>query len=176
MSGERQRRSNVNSSSTPPCLSEIWARHQFTAKAAASTRCMCIWRDWTCNCLFASACPLESAPPSAHQLQLAVEPIGKGVRLRNQRLQVRVLPEEHTTTHTHWIQVYTASGVATPTNQESALQPKARQYPRSGEQPMLTSAHSEMRVKDTLAERLRRRPAKPMGSPRVGSNPTGVVS
>ena len=30
--------------------------------------------------------------------------------------------------------------------------------------------------KDTLAERLRRRPAKPMGSPRVGSNPTGVVS
>ena len=28
---------------------------------------------------------------------------------------------------------------------------------------------------DTLAEWLRRRPAKPMGSPRVGSNPTGVV-
>ena len=27
---------------------------------------------------------------------------------------------------------------------------------------------------DTLAERLRRRPAKPMGSPRVGSNATGV--
>ena len=27
---------------------------------------------------------------------------------------------------------------------------------------------------DTLAEWLRRRPAKPMGSPRVGSNPTGV--
>ena len=27
----------------------------------------------------------------------------------------------------------------------------------------------------TLAEWLRRRPAKPMGSPRVGSNPTGVV-
>ena len=31
-------------------------------------------------------------------------------------------------------------------------------------------------AKDTLAERLRRRPAKPMGSPRVGSNPTGVAS
>ena len=31
------------------------------------------------------------------------------------------------------------------------------------------------RAEDTLAERLRRRPAKPMGSPRVGSNPTGVV-
>ena len=29
---------------------------------------------------------------------------------------------------------------------------------------------------DTLAEWLRRRPAKPMGSPRVGSNPAGVVS
>ena len=29
---------------------------------------------------------------------------------------------------------------------------------------------------DTLAEWLRRRPAKPMGSPCVGSNPTGVVS
>ena len=28
---------------------------------------------------------------------------------------------------------------------------------------------------DTLAERSRRRPAKPMGSPRVGSNPTGVA-
>ena len=27
---------------------------------------------------------------------------------------------------------------------------------------------------DTLAEWLRRRPAEPMGSPRVGSNPTGV--
>ena len=27
---------------------------------------------------------------------------------------------------------------------------------------------------DTLAEWLRRRPAKPMGSPCVGSNPTGV--
>ena len=30
-------------------------------------------------------------------------------------------------------------------------------------------------AEDTLAERLRRRSAKPMGSPRVGSNPTGVV-
>ena len=29
-------------------------------------------------------------------------------------------------------------------------------------------------AQDTLAERLRRRPAKPMGFPRVGSNPTGV--
>ena len=29
---------------------------------------------------------------------------------------------------------------------------------------------------DTLAEWLRRRPAKPMGSPCVGSNPTGVDS
>ena len=31
-------------------------------------------------------------------------------------------------------------------------------------------------VMDTLAEWPRRRPAKPMGSPRVGSNPTGVDS
>ena len=31
------------------------------------------------------------------------------------------------------------------------------------------------KCKDTLAEWLRRRPAKPMGSPRVGSNPIGVV-
>ena len=29
---------------------------------------------------------------------------------------------------------------------------------------------------DAFAERLRPRPAKPMGSPRVGSNPTGVAS
>ena len=35
--------------------------------------------------------------------------------------------------------------------------------------------HFDMATNDTLAERLRRRPAKPMGSPRVGSNPTGVV-
>ena len=28
---------------------------------------------------------------------------------------------------------------------------------------------------DTLAEWLRRRPAKPMGSPRAGSNPAGVA-
>jgi hypothetical protein len=33
---------------------------------------------------------------------------------------------------------------------------------------------NRMSDNDTLAERLRRRPAKPMGSPRVGSNPTGV--
>ena len=32
-----------------------------------------------------------------------------------------------------------------------------------------------LRIEDTLAEWLRRRPAKPMGSPRVGSNPTGVA-
>ena len=37
--------------------------------------------------------------------------------------------------------------------------------------PNLATTHAE----DTLAEWLRRRPAKPMGSPRVGSNPTGVV-
>ena len=30
-------------------------------------------------------------------------------------------------------------------------------------------------ITDTLAEWLRRRPAKPMGSPRAGSNPTGVA-
>ena len=30
-------------------------------------------------------------------------------------------------------------------------------------------------AEDTLAERLRRRPAKPTGSPRMGLNPTGVV-
>ena len=36
------------------------------------------------------------------------------------------------------------------------------------------SAGSSASPSDPLAERLRRRPAKPMGSPRVGSNPTGV--
>ena len=34
--------------------------------------------------------------------------------------------------------------------------------------------YSSSVTQDTLAEWLRRRPAKPMGSPRVGSNPTGV--
>ena len=37
------------------------------------------------------------------------------------------------------------------------------------------SIQSKVRGMDTLAEWLRRRPAKPMGSPRVGANPTGVV-
>ena len=36
------------------------------------------------------------------------------------------------------------------------------------------SSLPQIQAEDTLAERLRRRPAKPMGSPRVGSNPTGV--
>ena len=34
----------------------------------------------------------------------------------------------------------------------------------------------DLALSDTLAEWLRRRPAEPMGSPCVGSNPTGVVS
>ena len=34
--------------------------------------------------------------------------------------------------------------------------------------------YSSSVAQDTLAEWLRRRPAKPMGSPRVDSNPTGV--
>ena len=38
---------------------------------------------------------------------------------------------------------------------------------------MSTSCPDRLNM-DTLAEWLRRRPAKPMGSPRVGSNPTGV--
>ena len=38
-----------------------------------------------------------------------------------------------------------------------------------------TSRNRTMVRNDTLAEWLRRRPAKPMGSPRVGSNPTGVA-
>ena len=42
--------------------------------------------------------------------------------------------------------------------------------PAAGAMCLVSNVHN-----DTLAERLRRRPAKPMGSPRVGSNPTGVV-
>jgi hypothetical protein len=38
-----------------------------------------------------------------------------------------------------------------------------------------TSRNRPKVYNDTLAEWLRRRPAKPMGSPRVGSNPTGVA-
>ena len=37
-----------------------------------------------------------------------------------------------------------------------------------------TNQAGKSKPKDTLAEWLRRRPTKPMGSPRVGSNPTGV--
>ena len=36
------------------------------------------------------------------------------------------------------------------------------------------SAVQGVRANDTLADWLRRRPAKPMGSPRVGSKPSGV--
>ena len=50
---------------------------------------------------------------------------------------------------------------------------EARGCPKTGLRRLGTQ-HNKHR--DTLAERLRRRPAKPMGSPRVGSNPTGVVS
>ena len=39
---------------------------------------------------------------------------------------------------------------------------------------VLVVIHVPLLPSDTLAEWLRRRPAKPMGSPRVGSNPTGV--
>ena len=47
---------------------------------------------------------------------------------------------------------------------------------RTGELHTMSRNQTNLRSDDTLAERLRRRPAKPMGSPRVGSNPTGVVS
>ena len=40
---------------------------------------------------------------------------------------------------------------------------------------VVRSAVQGVRANDTLAEWLRRRPAKPMGSARVGSNPTGVA-
>ena len=43
-----------------------------------------------------------------------------------------------------------------------------------GRQRNVTLTHTT-HPDDTLAEWLRRRPAKPMGSPCVGSNPTGVV-
>ena len=39
----------------------------------------------------------------------------------------------------------------------------------------LLECRALLKDQDTLAEWLRRRPAKPMGSPRVGSNPTGVA-
>ena len=52
-------------------------------------------------------------------------------------------------------------------------------HARTGNRPRHPCrAHIErppLESQDTLAERLRRRPAKPMGSPRVGSNPTGVA-
>ena len=40
---------------------------------------------------------------------------------------------------------------------------------------MISGVSSAFFFVDTLAEWLRRRPAKPVGSARVGSNPTGVV-
>ena len=43
---------------------------------------------------------------------------------------------------------------------------------RSGRYQPCKAMHS---VQDTVAEWLRRRPAKPMGSPRMGSNPIGVA-
>ena len=39
----------------------------------------------------------------------------------------------------------------------------------------MSTGNVHVYAEDTLAEWSRRRPAKPMGSPRVGSNPTGVV-
>ena len=48
-------------------------------------------------------------------------------------------------------------------------------YPAQANAIVLSKSTWCQECRDTLAERLRRRPAKPMGSPRVGSNPTGVV-
>ena len=73
-------------------------------------------------------------------------------------------------------QAYTISGVAMSTNRSPAASAHmATHRPQFDTHTMLNVVRWDMRVKDTLAERLRRRPAKPMGSPRVGSNPTGVV-
>lgn len=47
-------------------------------------------------------------------------------------------------------------------------------HPRSMMQWLMYTSCPDRVGMDTLAEWLRRRPAKPMGSPRVGSNPTGV--
>ena len=47
-------------------------------------------------------------------------------------------------------------------------------YPDTLRQNNYSEFESVQECRDTLAEWLRRRPAKPMGSPRVGSNPTGV--
>ena len=56
---------------------------------------------------------------------------------------------------------------------------RRRGHARTGNRPRHPCrVHIErppLESQDTLAERLRRRPAKPMGSPRVGSNPTGVA-
>ena len=59
----------------------------------------------------------------------------------------------------------------------AAMGPKTRDSTRNGSLrcQALRACDLCSGLKDTLAERLRRRPAKPMGFPRVGSNPTGVV-
>ena len=60
---------------------------------------------------------------------------------------------------------FASPGSATPSPRFHLARPTALQWSFA---PLL-------QLEDTLAERLRRRPAKPMGSPRVGSNPTGVA-
>ena len=61
-----------------------------------------------------------------------------------------------------------------PQNRHCLAMPRPLANPTHSPQKESVQSYLEY-TKDTLAERLRRRPAKPMGSPRVGSNPTGVV-
>ena len=69
-----------------------------------------------------------------------------------------------------------------PPQQQERVVLGIRGHPRARRSQLSTSATQSKLLRsrvisvfnDTLAERLRRRPAKPMGSPRVGSNPTGV--
>ena len=69
--------------------------------------------------------------------------------------------------------MYPTANDHTPTQQElRAMQWHPHRRPQKQRQ---TNRNRPMVRNDTLAEWLRRRPAKPMGSPRVGSNPTGVA-
>jgi hypothetical protein len=74
-----------------------------------------------------------------------------------------------------------AKGGFEPRGARCDAQPDVRREQRRTAQAVLRfrweaqQKHLVLHSRDTLAERLRRRPAKPMGSPRVGSNPTGVV-
>ena len=117
-----------------------------------------------------------AAPPPAAD-PVSLEPAGEPPAHAELEAEARILEMK-----AHVEEAETSGGERVREEQERVAL-GIRGHPRARRSQLSTSATQSKLIRsrmisvfnDTLAERLRRRPAKPMGSPRVGSNPTGVV-